>query len=98
GLLILAPEAAGGESPSGKLKWGSVILLVLATGGAGLLVRSGHDVPGLLIAYGRYSATWVGQSNIIYHGEGLNASVAVSELSSDARHYQHAGHAHAASD
>ena len=36
-------------------------------------------VPGLLVAYGRYSATWVGLSNIIYVGEGLNASVAVSE-------------------
>jgi spermidine synthase len=98
GLLMLAPEAAGGESPGGKLQWGSVILLVLATGGAGLLVRSVHEVPGLLIAYGRYSATWVGQSNIIYHGEGLNASVAVSELSSGVRNYHNAGKVQASSE
>ena len=45
GLLMLAPEAAGSESTSGKLQWGSVILLVLATGAAGLLVRSVHEVP-----------------------------------------------------
>ena len=45
---------------------------------AGLLARSVHELPGMLVAYGRYAATRVGQANIIYVGEGLNASVAVS--------------------
>jgi spermidine synthase len=97
GLLMLAPEAAG-ESPKAAFRWGAVIALVLATGVAGLLVRSVHAVPGLLIAYGRYSATWVGQSNIIYSGEGLNASVAVSELSSGVRNYHNAGKVQASSE
>jgi len=52
---MLAPEAAGSETGGAKFQWGGVILLVLATGISGLLVRSVHEVPGLLIAYGRYS-------------------------------------------
>ena len=40
---------------------------------AGLLARSVHELPGLLVAYGRYAATRVGQADIIYVGEGLNA-------------------------
>ncbi len=34
----------------------------------------------LLVAYGRYAATWVGKGDIIYMGEGLNSSVAVSSF------------------
>ena len=70
----------------------------LATGAAGLLARSVPDVPGLLVAYGRYAATWVGLSNIIYVGEGLNAFVAVSELSSGVRNYHNAGKVQASSE
>lgn len=98
GLMMLAPDAAGAETGGSKVKLGSVALLIVATGLAGLAVRSVHEVPGLLIAYGRYSATWVGQSNIIYHGEGLNASVAVSELSSGVRNYHNAGKVQASSE
>jgi spermidine synthase len=97
-LLMLAPAVAGSEGATSRFQWVGTVLLVLATGGAGLLARSVHEVPGLLIAYGRYSATWVGQSNIIYHGEGLNASVAVSELSSGVRNYHNAGKVQASSE
>jgi spermidine synthase len=98
GLLMLAPEAAGEPNRKSSFQWASVLLLILATGAAGLLVRSIHGVPGLLIAYGRYSATWVGQSSIIYSGEGLNASVAVTELSSGVRNYHNAGKVQASSE
>ena len=47
---------------------------------AGLLARSVHQLPGLLVAYGRYSATRVGQADVIYVGEGLNASVAAVRI------------------
>jgi spermidine synthase len=97
GLLMLAPEAAGQEGKS-NFQWASVVALVVATGAAGLLVRSIQPVPGLLIAYGRYAATWVGQSTIIYSGEGLNASVAVTELSSGVRNYHNAGKVQASSE
>ncbi len=97
-LLMLAPEAAGEPSKKSSFQWAHVVLLMLATGAAGLLVKSVQGVPGLLIAYGRYSATWVGQSSIIYHGEGMNASVAVSELSSGVRNYHNAGKVQASSE
>jgi spermidine synthase len=97
GLILLAPIAAG-EAGKGRMQWALTILLILATGGAGLLARGIPEVPGLLIAYGRYSATWYNQSNIIYTGEGLNAFVAVSELTSGVRNYHNAGKVQASSE
>jgi spermidine synthase len=97
GLMLLAPIVAG-ETGKAKFQWAAMILLVLATGGAGLLARGVSEVPGLLIAYGRYAVTWIGQSNIIYKGEGLNAFVAVSELSSGVRNYHNAGKVQASSE
>ena len=91
-----APEAKG--SPSKRLAWVGTAVLILATGGAGLLARSVPPVPGLLVAYGRYSATWINQSNIIYVGEGLNAFVAVSQLSTGVRNYHNAGKVQASSE
>jgi spermidine synthase len=96
-LLLLAPAAAG-ESGKGRMQWATTVLLILATGAAGLLARGIPEVPGLLIAYGRYSATWVNQSNIIYTGEGLNAFVAVSELGTGVRNYHNAGKVQASSE
>src|SRR5439155_13151374 len=37
-------------------------------------------VPGLLVAYGRYMVTWLGQVDVRYVGEGMNSSVAVTTL------------------
>jgi spermidine synthase len=37
-------------------------------------------VSKLLIAYGRYAATWAGKSDIIYAREGINSSVAVASF------------------
>ena len=96
-LLMLAPAVAG-EPGKNNYQSVGIIALVLATGGAGLLARWIPDVPGLLVAYGRYSATWVGLSNILYVGEGLNAFVAVSELPSGVRNYHNAGKVQASSE
>ena len=82
------PAARGGRS----------MLLVIATASAGLLARSVPQLPKLLVAYGRYSATWVGLSNIIYSAEGLNASVAVSETAGGVRNYHNAGKVQASSE
>ncbi|MEO7191506.1 MAG: fused MFS/spermidine synthase [Vicinamibacterales bacterium] len=95
-LLMLAPAAAGAGRHG--IRWATAIALVLATGGAGLLARRVPPVPGLLVAYGRYAATWVGLSNIIYVGEGLNAFVAVSQTSTGVRNYHNAGKVQASSE
>jgi spermidine synthase len=74
------------------------VVLAIAMVSAGLLARSVHELPGLLVAYGRFAATRVGQANVIYVGEGLNASVAVSELSNGVRNYHNAGKVQASSE
>src|SRR6185436_16415383 len=53
-------------------------LVILVAFVAGLMARAVPALPGILVAYGRYAATWVGQNEIIYAGEGVTASVAVS--------------------
>ena len=51
------------------------------------------------MAYGRYAATRLNQAtDIIYVGEGVNASVAVSELSNGVRNYHNAGKVQASSE
>jgi len=96
GLLLLAPAAAG-DSGTG-LRWAPTLTLIAATGAAGLLARDVPPVPGLLVAYGRYSATWVNQTTIRYVGEGLNAFVAVSETSNGVFNYHNAGKVQASSE
>jgi spermidine synthase len=105
-LLMLEPSLAGAKdartgTASAKdarsAVWGTAMLAV-AMIAAGLLARSVHELPGLLVAYGRFSATRIGQANVIYVGEGLNASVAVSELSNGVRNYHNAGKVQASSE
>lgn len=76
----------------------SAIPLALAGAAAGILVLGVHPVPGVFIAYGRYTATQLGQSEVIYSGEGWNASVAVSERPNGVRNYHNAGKVQASSE
>jgi spermidine synthase len=100
-LLMLEPSFAGAsnEAPA-KKGWNlsGTVALAVAMICAGLLARSVHPLPGILVAYGRYAATRIGQANIIYVGEGLNAAVAVSELSNGVRNYHNAGKVQASSE
>ena len=96
-LMLLAPAAAGEAGQKG-VRWAMTLALVIATGAAGLMARKMPAVPGILVAYGRYAATWVGLTNIIYVGEGLNAFVAVTETSTGVRNYHNAGKVQASSE
>jgi spermidine synthase len=101
GLLVLEPVGGSEvEEGSGKRSQVAGLVLVAVMIGAGaLLIRSVHEVPGLLIAYGRYAATRVSQANeIIYKGEGMMASVAVSKLSNGVLNYHNAGKVQASSE
>jgi spermidine synthase len=96
-LLALEPSyAAEGDRKSWNVA--GTAMLAAAMVAAGLLARSVHPLPGLLIAYGRYAATRVGQADIIYSGEGLNAAVAVSQLSNGVLNYHNAGKVQASSE
>jgi len=99
-LIMLEPSFSAKTSAAGapRSAVAGTALLAVAMVAAGLLARSVHELPGLLVAYGRYSATRIGQATIIYVGEGLNASVAVSELSNGVRNYHNAGKVQASSE
>ena len=61
-------------------------------------VRSVPPVPGMLVAHGRFAATLLGQAgDIIYVGEGLQSSVAVSRLPTGKLGYHNAGKIQASS-
>ena len=92
GLLML-----GGSNPqqSSVLALARVVVIAAV---AGLLARVVPPLPGILVAYGRYAATWVGQNEIIYVGEGVTASVAVSRTPSGALNYHNAGKVQASSE
>ena len=94
GLLMLMP--ANGEKRS-LLTSTPVVVIGIALA-AGLLARTVPPLPGLLVAYGRYAATWVGQNEIVYVGEGVTASVAVSRTPTGVLNYHNAGKVQASSE
>jgi spermidine synthase len=95
-LMMLEPSYA--VETQGRWNVAGTAVLAAAMVAAGLLARSVHELPGLLVAYGRYAATRVGQADVIYVGEGINASVAVSQLSNGVLNYHNAGKVQASSE
>jgi spermidine synthase len=63
-----------------------------------LLARAVPPLPGLLVAYGRYAATWVGVNQVVYVGEGITAAVAVSRTPEGVLNYHNAGKIQASSE
>jgi spermidine synthase len=94
GLLMLMP--ANGEKRSVLTSTPVVVVGIALI--AGLLARTVPPLPGILVAYGRYAATWVGQNEIIYVGEGVTASVAVSRTPTGVLNYHNAGKVQASSE
>ena len=90
GLLMLLRET--------KRSVATMAIMVVAGAGAGLLMRAVPPLPGILVAYGRYAATWVGVNEIIYAGEGVTASVAVSRTPAGVLNYHNAGKVQASSE
>jgi spermidine synthase len=89
GLLMLGAE--------GNMAAMATVLVVAA--GAGWLAREVPAIPGLFIAYGRYTATWVESGNeVIYQGEGITASVAVTRTPNGVLNYHNAGKVQASSE
>ena len=95
GLLLLGAAREGGGFRASLPALARVIVVAAV---AGLLARVVPPLPGLLVAYGRYSATWIGQNEIIYVGEGVTASVAVSRTPSGTLNYHNAGKVQASSE
>ena len=100
---LLALDAASAEAPKpaparGRMRLGGTLLIVGAAMLAAWLARNVGAVPAILVAYGRYAASRIGQADVIYMGEGWNASVAVTRLSNGVLNYHNAGKVQASSE
>ena len=62
-----------------------------------LLIAAVPPFSKLLVAHGRYAATWAGKGDIVYAGEGVNSSVAVSRFANGALTFHVAGKIQASS-
>jgi spermidine synthase len=78
GLLLLLPD---------KPRWPALMAAVASV----VFLVSVPPVASLLIAYGRYAATWVGKGEIVYAAEGRNSSVAVSRFANGVLTFHVAG-------
>ncbi|MDE3160592.1 MAG: fused MFS/spermidine synthase, partial [Acidobacteriota bacterium] len=78
GLLLLLPD---------KPRWPALMAAVASV----VFLVSVPPVARLLIAYGRYAATWVGKGEIVYAAEGRNSSVAVSRFANGVLTFHVAG-------
>lgn len=91
-VVMLLPRSASSRPAQYRVAWlaTAVVLFVLS-------VPLVHKVPGVLAGYGRWAVTWLQASNqYIFVGEGLNATLAVSEVEG-ARYYHNAGKVQASS-
>jgi spermidine synthase len=104
-LIVLVPalsaRAGRGAAPgrggalTSKAIVGGACVVVLAS----VCMLAAKPVPPLLVGYGRWFATRLeNQNDFIYVGEGVTASVAVSELPDGVRNYHNAGKVQASSE
>jgi len=98
GLLTLAWGVLDQEQLPASTQWATAAGLIVAAGLAVLIARSIPEIPGNLIAYGRYMATRIGEGQVIYQGEGMMASIAVTRLQNGVLNYHNAGKIQASSE
>jgi spermidine synthase len=99
GLLVLS--TGGPEEPvraTTGFQFAGTLTIVAAAAVAGLLSRTVHPLPGIFAAYGRYTATRLGQADVKYVGEGWNATIAVTQLAGGILNYHNAGKVQASSE
>jgi spermidine synthase len=98
-LLVLEPLQSSEGSTQKRSAWAGTIPIVIGAVIAALLARNVPAIPKLLVAYGRYAATRAHQDiDVIYMGEGWNASVAVTRLPGGVLNYHNAGKVQASSE
>jgi spermidine synthase len=92
GLLLLLPSRRRWASLGwARVGWASLGWSGFAVLLAGFLFFTVPPIAKVLIAYGRYAATWVGKGEIVYAAEGMNSSVAVSSFSNGVLTFHVAG-------
>ena len=84
------------SSPWPRLTAGVALLIAIAL--AALLARSVPVIPWGIVAYGRQLPTRNDPARLLYLGEGMNSSVAVTELNSGVRNFHVSGKIEASSE
>ncbi len=96
-LALLAPDHASADADAKPASTGRG-WLVLSPVLAAILIAVMPSLPGNLVAHGRYAVTWIGKTDVLYVGEGMNSSVAVTQvLSSGATQFHVSGKVEASS-
>ncbi|HYL39014.1 MAG TPA: fused MFS/spermidine synthase [Bryobacteraceae bacterium] len=93
GLLLLTPLAWTARRKSRLLA-----LTAAASLAAVWLVSTVTPVPGMLIAYGRRMITSAGRAKILYVGEGMNSSIAISQWDDGAVQFHVSGKVEASTE
>lgn len=104
-LLALAPivnktaarSISGNTRPDSGIRIGGLAALSGVVVMGVFLVMSSPAVPWELIAFGRYLPTRTEKSSLLYFGEGMNSSVAVTELEGGIRNFHVSGRVEASS-
>jgi spermidine synthase len=98
GLILLLPALVAATRSRGSRGAGAALPMAAVTVVAALLIARVPPVPGILVGYGRYTPTWLTQgAQMLFVGEGLNASVAVSRGAGGLLQYHSAGKVQASS-
>jgi len=88
-FAVLWPAAATLRARAGVAS-ASIVALILAA--------AVPPLPGILVAYGRHAAAWSGHAGeIVYVGEGMHASIAISKTADGVLNYHNAGKIQASS-
>jgi spermidine synthase len=97
GLLVLAPPLHI-HTRGRPFRLFATAAVLAATVGAVLLAKGVSGVPGMLIAYGRRMTTSAGRSKILFTGEGINSSIAISEWDDGAVQFHVSGKVEASTE
>jgi spermidine synthase len=97
-LFASGATAFGVESGKTLSKYALAVSILIIAGYAELMAAAVHPLPARLVEYGRFAAVRGATNKTVYVGEGLTASVAVSDLPDGIRNYHNAGKVQASSD
>ena len=84
--------------PVARWSWAGAAALLAGLALAGLLARSVIEIPWGVVAYGRQLLTQTGNAGVLYMGEGMNASIAISQWSDGRRLFHVSGKVEASSE
>ncbi len=96
-VMFVQTLRAKGDDALGRQAavWGAVLVI----GAGGWITWKIERIPDALIGFGRWTAGYAWErGNILYTGEGMNSSMAVSQLSNGVLNYHNAGKIQASSE